>query len=534
MTRLSRIFRRLAFGFGLTLCAPILVHGAPACVDPGGIGGTGAPQNHGGMGGTGAPSAGHGIGGTGAPQATASGSGIGGTGGPAAHRPGGFGGTGDLARGGIGGTGAPANEGGLGGTGIVGTITGFASICVNGVEVHYEDAVPVTENGVSSASARLAIGQVVAVEAGSSNRGLEARRIAILNAYEGPLTSLPTPASPLRVMGQSVRLAPDANVDAGLRPGEPVRVSGLRSASGEVVATRVERAPGLGEASAIGMIDRKNALSGLALSGNAPATSGETLVRGRWTGSSLQVTQAQSDPGIPFAGRVRDAIVEGLVLDRRDNRVMISGFAVELDGGTEFAGGAAADLDTDRRVRVSGVFEGARKVRATRIEFVRDGSEARSGGQRSQSGAKSDDDEGEDRDDDKRGGSDKTRVDSDDGRIRIEAEGEGGREKIERSVSGTGEVEREKIERRIENADGEVVRRERLEVRTSGDRTETRERIEIFDKGVRIERIERTERTDRPDRVDKVDKPERVEKPQRIDRPEKVEKPEKIERPDHD
>ncbi|WP_343034791.1 DUF5666 domain-containing protein [Aromatoleum diolicum] len=434
-----------------------------------------------------------------------------------ASNPGGSGGTGEIAHGGIGGTGAPARDGGLGGTGIVGTITGFASICVNGVEVHYEEEVPVTENGVSSKTARLAVGQVVAVEAGTTSRGLEARNIAILNAYEGPLTSLPTASSPLRVMGQSVRLAPDAKVDAGLRSGEPVRVSGLRSAQGEVVATRIERAPDMRDASAIGAIDRKDSLLGLALSGKAPADGRELLVRGTWTGTTLQVTQARNDPSIPFAGRVRDAIVEGLVLDRLDNRVMISGFSVELDGGTAFSGGEVTDLNTNRRVRVSGVFSGTREVKATHIEFVRDGSESRGGGQRGKSGAKSDGHE--DEDEDSRSGSGKSRVDTDDGRIRIETEDESGRERIERSVSATGEIEREKIERRVENADGELLRRERLEVRTSGDRTEIRERVEIFNKGERIDRVERIDR---------------IEKPERVDRPPKIERPEKIERPDHD
>ena len=31
--------------------------------------------------------------------------------------------------------------------GIFGTITGFASVCINGLEVHFDDHVKVTENG---------------------------------------------------------------------------------------------------------------------------------------------------------------------------------------------------------------------------------------------------------------------------------------------------------------------------------------------------------------------------------------------------
>lgn len=488
MTTLLHILRKLVATLALSACAATIAQAAaPACVDPGGIGGSGAPAREGGIGGTGAP---------------------------AAANEGGFGGTGNMARSGVGGTGAPAGEGGFGGTGIVGTITGFASICVNGVEVHYEDTVPVTENGIGSATARLAVGQVVAVEAGTSERGLEARNISILNAYEGPLTALPDAASPLRVMGQAVRIATDARVDPGLRVGEPVRVSGMRGADGAVVATRIERAPGLREASAIGGIERQDSLQGLPLAGSSPTEGRELLVRGAWTGKALQVTQAHQDPVIPFAGRVRNALIEGFVLDRLDKRVMIGAFAVELDDATAFAGGNVDELGTNRRVRVHGIFSGTREVKATRIEFMRDGAQAQ-GGQRGTSGSKSATGHKDDEDADDRARSGKARTDVDDGRVRIETEDKNGRERIERDLSATGEIERERIERRMESPDGELLRREHLETRTSGDRVETRERIETFDKGVRVERIERTERTGTPERIDR---PARIEKLEKIER----------------
>src|SRR2546422_4023925 len=53
-----------------------------------------------------------------------------------------------AGRPGIGGTGIGKDgSGGIGGTGIVGVITGFASICVNGVEVHYDASPPVSADG---------------------------------------------------------------------------------------------------------------------------------------------------------------------------------------------------------------------------------------------------------------------------------------------------------------------------------------------------------------------------------------------------
>lgn len=456
----SRLSAFLRLGVSLALAAvPVAALAAPVCVDPGstgGIGGTGAPQREGGIGGTGSPTR----------------SGIGGTG--SAVTP--------LASGGIGGTGAPASDGGVGGTGIVGTITGFASICVNGVEVHYGDSVPVSENGRSGTLSRLAIGQVVAVEAGLSARGLEAREISILHAYEGPVTALPSRAAPLQVMGRPVALAPAARVDKALRVGEFVRVSGFRNARGEVVATRVERAPKLREASAIGRVERAGSLNGLALAGASVAASGETLVRGRWNGRALSVTKAQSNPSTPFAGRVREAIVEGLVLVIAERRLEISGFTVELDATT------TEGLVRDSRVRVHGRFTGTREIRAGRVEFVREAADGAADGL--PSGRKAGKDEAREQ-------SGKLRNEPEKTRLRIEKETGSGRE-------------RERVERRIEGTTGESRLRERVE---------TRERPES------VERVERVER---------IDRVERVERPERVERLERLERPERIERLDHD
>ncbi|MFC5695237.1 DUF5666 domain-containing protein [Pseudomonas sp. GCM10022186] len=430
---------------------------------------------------------------------------------PVCLEPGGIGGTGAVATGGIGGTGAPADdEGGIGGTGIVGTITGFGSICVNGVEVHYGSKVALTENGVPASSTRLAIGQVVAVEAGPSRRGLEARSIAILHAYEGPVTEVAAGRTTLRVMGQPVHLAPDARVAAGLRIGEPVRVSGLRNARGEVVASRIDRAPDMAQASAIGAIERAGNLQGLTLS-RPLAPSGEVLVRGTWNGRQLDVVQSRPDPGLPFAGRVRNALVEGLVRAQKGDRIEFGGFTAHLDSGTSFAGGKPADVAVGQRIRVSGVFDKGRAIRATRVEFFREqpATSIRQGsGHVDSSGSETELQEQEHENDHEGSGRDET-------------------ESIERR-SDDGET-RERIERTVESASGDLERRERIETRESDGRVETRERIEVFENGVRVERIERIERIERPDKADKPERVERVERIERVDKPERIERPEKVE-----
>ncbi len=202
----------------------------PVCVDPdGGIGGTGAAARSQGVGGTGSRQDGQGgIGGTGAPARDQGG--IGGTGGraggsagQAADGQGGIGGTGSVAEG-MGGTGLPADATRVG---IVGTITGFASVCVNGMEVHYQPQTPVTENGTPASPAALAVGQVVAIEAVKGPGGWNARAVAIVNALEGPVTGPPGPDGAFKVMGHPVKLARGGKLAVGpLQVGMPVKVSG--------------------------------------------------------------------------------------------------------------------------------------------------------------------------------------------------------------------------------------------------------------------------------------------------------------------
>lgn len=147
--------------------------------------------------------------------------------------------------GGIGGTGyGGGDESGIGGTGIYGTITGFGSICVNGLRIGYDDETPVSVDGRASTSAALAIGQVVAVHATGRGEVLEATAVAIHRALTGPVTSLDYANRRLTVMGQQV-IAPDDFSQEAYRlvQGSRVFVSGLRRSDGSVVATRIVQAP---------------------------------------------------------------------------------------------------------------------------------------------------------------------------------------------------------------------------------------------------------------------------------------------------
>lgn len=285
------------------------------------------------------------------------------------------------ANGGIGGTGAVAG-GGIGGTGIVGTVTGFASVCVNGLEVHYDQTTPVTRNGVSADAALLALGQVIAIDAARTKEGLVARRIDMLNALEGPVTGIKPESGMIQVMGQTVRADESTrlgglNTLADARPGMSLRVAGFRDSSGEMYATRIEAAPGLADASAIGVPLRhatgETSLDGMTVHAATPLpAAGELLLRGHWDGRQLVVREAHPDPSLPFAGHADHVVVEGLILQHLGAaRLRIGGFEVELSAGTRISGIMDGQLAEGQRIRVTGRLEGRNHVVAQRIEIER-------------------------------------------------------------------------------------------------------------------------------------------------------------------
>ena len=270
------------------LCVAFAGASAGACLDPGGIGGTGI--NPGGTGGT-------------------------------RVEPGGTGGTG-IDPGGIGGTGQRAEAE----VGVLGVITGFGSICVNGIEVHYDAGTPVAFNGDLSSAKALGIGQVVSVLAVGSGTQARAQWIDIVDAAVGPVTAVEKAGALLQVNRQRVRIDSSTVLGPGLeraklasaQVGDTLRVSGLRNADGTIVATRVETA--------------------------APGTRALAL--------------DAADPGL---GRF---LVEGYVADASAQTLRV--------GTTRFsvAPGLGSQLAPGQLVRLSGRSEGGNRI-VERADFLR-------------------------------------------------------------------------------------------------------------------------------------------------------------------
>ena len=293
--------------------------------------------------------------------------------------PGGVGGTGAVAgRPGLGGTGI--SEGGIGGTGIVGVITGFASICVNGVEVHFDASTPLSDNGRPASARELAVGQVVAVRAAGAGAEVSARNIALIHAAVGPMGAINAATGEFRMLGQAAR-ALDPGDLSELKAGDWVRVSGHRLVDGEIAASRIEPiAPqtlvqlngfvgqiGAATITVEGTLirfERESLPAGL-----APGR--EVTVSGTWDGSALHAQRVQVDPTRDGLGRVEQVVLEGYVHSLGERQLSLGpGLGpLTLSPDVQMVGGSAAQLAINQRVRVSGRVGTDQRVTVERVEF---------------------------------------------------------------------------------------------------------------------------------------------------------------------
>jgi hypothetical protein len=248
---------------------------------------------------------------------------------------------------GSGGTGIEGDEGsGSGGTGILGTITGFGSVCVNGLRVHYDDSTPVVRDGRPSSASQLAVGQVVRV-ATRPGSPLRAQHIAIENALSGPVTRIELERNRIWVMDQPVELSPQTPVFDrmagrsssldGIGAGARVDVSGQRRSDGVVVATRVEWRADEGSDSVTGVavvVENETVYVGDLrgkLRDGAPAADGSRLtLRGRWNEEARTLEAASVGAASPSASGVERLSLEGFVRPgRRDGDYEVAGVPID-------------------------------------------------------------------------------------------------------------------------------------------------------------------------------------------------------------
>ena len=279
-----------------------------------------------------------------------------------------------------------------------GTITGFGSVIVNGVRFDTSNAT-FTIDGQLGTQNDLSAGDVVLVQGtiDSSHVDGNAESVSFDDNVEGPIDSIDLGNRSLVVLGQTVLVNDGTSFDdaiagrslASLSMGDVVEVSGFVNASGDIVATRIERKQSGGEFEVTGVVQNLNSAD-LRFNINALIVDYSTAMINDFAtgmpsdGDRVEVEGMSFGPGGELVAT--EVEFKGLEIDLDDvDRVEIEGLITRFVSATDFdvAGqptttnaqtkfehGTAADLALNLEVEVEGQIVSGILV-ADEVEFHR-------------------------------------------------------------------------------------------------------------------------------------------------------------------
>jgi hypothetical protein len=280
---------------------------------------------------------------------------------------------------------------------VVGPITGFGSIVVNGV--HYAvDHASVEVDGDPGTVAELELGEVVAIvgERDASGATGTADTVQFRTNVRGPITAVDATTSELTVLHQKVIVGPSTILDLGALPaafssfnvGDFVAVSGFVSAQGAIEATRVATASSSADLLVLGVVsgldsaalhfdlgtlvvDYSQAVLIEDFATGGPSNGDRVIVKGGSVAPSgalvaSAVKHVLDDSGQPG----RESEVEGLItrfVSALDFDV--AGKPVTTTASTTYTGGNAGALALNARVEVEGTTDANGTIVAGRVEI---------------------------------------------------------------------------------------------------------------------------------------------------------------------
>ncbi|WP_306253299.1 DUF5666 domain-containing protein [Parvularcula sp. IMCC14364] len=150
---------------------------------------------------------------------------------------------------------------------VIGPISGFGSIIVNGVRYDTSSATfDVDDN--SGSESDLKVGQVVTIAARTDSSGnATAQSVVFDDAVQGPISAIDLANNRLTILGQTVIITGTTSFDdsispasiAGLSVNDVVEVSGQFDANRDIIAFRIEPKPANSEFEVHGFIENLNA-----------------------------------------------------------------------------------------------------------------------------------------------------------------------------------------------------------------------------------------------------------------------------------
>ena len=395
----------------------------------------------------------------------------------------GVGGTGNGSGTGVGGTGdkIATNEGV---TEAIGIITGFASICVNGVEFHYSKNTNVDNNGQPSNTRALEIGQVVHVEGIGHGQEVNARSISIQHVMSGPVTRILPSGHVIEVMGSVIDLSKASNQQK-LNVGDHIMVSGLVKPNGNVQVTRIDKSSSNLPSFVTGLLDSHGKLAGVSIASANLTSEGAIKVSGQWDGKALIAKEVSE---YKVSGKLNPASefhIQGYLGFDSNHKPIVNGVEFDLSKNNRQFNDKI--LNDGKVIVVHGFADSEGKPVVTKVDLYKDDKVLDRGGHRTK------------------------------------------QNEVIKPNNGSMGAESSRSSTSEKSANSETMKAERIE------KTEQLEEVESVEKPEKVEKIEVPEKIEKPEKVEKIEVPEKIEKPEKVEKievPEKIEKPEKVEKPE--
>jgi Domain of unknown function (DUF5666) len=287
---------------------------------------------------------------------------------------------------------------------VTGTITGFGSVLVGGTRFETSGAT-ISNDGQSVTQQALRVGQMVQIQGRvdrSSGRATAdvVRRHDIL---EGPIASIDAAAQTFVILAHTVRITADTSFDdslgaaniSSLTVGLQVEVSGTPNASGDIVATRIEKRRAgettleiIGKVSALNatthkfnidklVVDYTNATlddfgsAGIANDQLVEAKGATVNAAGELVATRVERRNFERHDSATEFRRELEGLVTRFVSATDFD---VAGRKVTTTATTVYEGGTIADLALNVKLEAKGAIDANGVLVATKIEFKRGGS----------------------------------------------------------------------------------------------------------------------------------------------------------------
>ena len=280
---------------------------------------------------------------------------------------------------------------------VVGPITGFGSIFVNGIEFDLNGSSVMVDGVSSTGQTYLRIGQIVTVK-GKINQSTgmgTADSVEYGNNLKGVVSAVDTVNNTFTVIGQVVTVTGTTVFEgrtglSDLSVSDIVEVSGFVNAAGKIVATRVERQNTPGNSELKGTVTNLNTVlqtfnigtttinySGLAGSGAIPSNLDCVEVKGFYSGAQLNASSIEIKSCGVSATANEIGEIEGIITTSLTGSTFTMGtLTVSTANTPQYVNGTTADLLAGNEVEVEGTFNSSNVLVARKIE-IKQGTDVR-------------------------------------------------------------------------------------------------------------------------------------------------------------